>query len=106
MVLEKALGIAQLCLLLITLIFVALTRGYQGESFVEHGTVALKKWRKRHLSFSGSDWVSRLTRPNSRSQSPESADDSGDIIKNEGQCSLLATFVVILLPASQTGMPR
>ncbi|KIK69863.1 hypothetical protein GYMLUDRAFT_90851 [Collybiopsis luxurians FD-317 M1] len=71
-VLEKRLGIAQLCLLLAVIIFMGLTRGSRGESLVEHGHLRLnrsmREWSRRHLSFSG-DWVSRFT-ANSRSQSP------------------------------------
>ncbi|KAK7025568.1 hypothetical protein VNI00_015921 [Paramarasmius palmivorus] len=69
--LEKRLGIAQLCLLLTVLIFMALTRGSRGESLMEHAPVrfnrSMREWSRRHLSFSG-DWVSRFT--SSRSRSP------------------------------------
>ncbi|KDQ62107.1 hypothetical protein JAAARDRAFT_44619 [Jaapia argillacea MUCL 33604] len=75
-VLEKRLGIAQLCLLLAVLVFMGLTRGSRGEALLDHGPSLLRKgtkesssgmreWGKRTLSFSG-DWVSRF-----RSRSPE-----------------------------------
>ena len=59
-VLEKRLGIAQLCLLLTVLVFMALTRGSRGEVAyppVARGTV--REWGRRTLSFSG-DLVNRL----------------------------------------------
>ncbi|KAH9891896.1 UNC-like C-terminal-domain-containing protein [Cubamyces lactineus] len=57
-VLEKRLGIAQLCLLLTVLVFMALTRGSRGE--VVHPTRGgVRDWGRRTLSFSG-DWVNRL----------------------------------------------
>ncbi|KAI3621196.1 sad1-unc-like c-terminal [Moniliophthora roreri] len=72
-ILEKRLGIAQLCLLLTVLVFMALTRGSRGESVLEHGPVqfnrSMREWSRRHLSFSG-DWVSRFTSSKSRSRSP------------------------------------
>ncbi|KAE9401729.1 hypothetical protein BT96DRAFT_596312 [Gymnopus androsaceus JB14] len=70
-VLEKRLGIAQLCLLLAVIVFMGVTRGSRGESLLEHGPLrsnqSMREWSRRHLSFSG-DWVSRLT--SSRSRSP------------------------------------
>ncbi|KAK0460009.1 UNC-like C-terminal-domain-containing protein [Desarmillaria tabescens] len=66
-ILEKRLGIAQLCLLLAVLIFMGLTRGSRSE---EHGPLmfrrSMREWGRRHLSFSG-DWFtnrSRSTPPN------------------------------------------
>lgn len=71
-VLEKRLGIAQLCLLMAVLVFMGLTRGSRGEPLMEHAPVifnkSMREWSRRHLSFSG-DWVSRLTNK-SRSSSP------------------------------------
>ncbi|TBU22364.1 UNC-like C-terminal-domain-containing protein [Dichomitus squalens] len=59
-ILEKRLGIAQLCLLLIVLIFMALTRGSRGEYAPPPGTRAsVRDWGRRTLSFSG-DLVNRL----------------------------------------------
>lgn len=70
-VLEKRLGIVQLCLLLAVIVFMGLTRGSRGES-LEHGPLrfnrSMREWSRRHLSFSG-DWVSRFT-SSSRSRSP------------------------------------
>ncbi|KZT28717.1 hypothetical protein NEOLEDRAFT_1128893 [Neolentinus lepideus HHB14362 ss-1] len=61
-VLEKRLGIAQLCLLLVVLVFMGLTRGFQ----VEQGTLnsiprssSVRDWGRRTLSLSG-DWVNRF----------------------------------------------
>ncbi|KAK0222162.1 UNC-like C-terminal-domain-containing protein [Armillaria fumosa] len=58
-ILEKRLGIAQLCLLLAVLIFMGLTRGSRSESMAEHGPLvfrrSMREWGRRHLSFSG-DW--------------------------------------------------
>lgn len=71
-VLEKRLGIAQLCLLLIVLVFMALTRGSRGETFVPSKVAlrhdSLKEWGRRHLSsLSSVDWAGKLR---SRSRTP------------------------------------
>ena len=76
--LEKRLGIAQLCLLLAVLVFISLTRGSRTQhvhpaaasssSSVLRGVpggTSVREWGRRNLSFSG-DWVSRL-RSRSRS---------------------------------------
>ncbi|KAL0573982.1 hypothetical protein V5O48_007974 [Marasmius crinis-equi] len=82
-VLEKRLGIAQLCLLLTVLIFMALTRGSRGENPAMHGPMrfsksSMREWSRRHLSLSLSgDWVSRLTSSRSRSPKRESSNSSG-----------------------------
>ncbi|KAG7086303.1 hypothetical protein E1B28_002267 [Marasmius oreades] len=74
-VLGKRLGIAQLCLSLTVLIFMALTRGSRGEIMPalkyrpRSFSRSVREWSRRHLSLSVSgDWVSRLT--SSRSRSP------------------------------------
>lgn len=70
---EKRLGIAQLCILVAVLVFMALTRGSRGE--LEHRPAILQKlsrgnsWGQRTLSFSG-DWVSRFR---NASPTPKSA---------------------------------
>ncbi|KAI9442956.1 UNC-like C-terminal-domain-containing protein [Lactarius indigo] len=59
-VLEKRLGIAQLCLLLAVLVFLSVTRGSPGEFHVPPRRAdAVRKWGQRNLGLSG-DWVSRL----------------------------------------------
>lgn len=68
-VLEKRLGIAQLCLLLAVLVFMSLTRGSRVEGMIDHRAAAMldgisrsssmRDWGRRTLSFSG-DWVSRF----------------------------------------------
>ena len=59
-ILEKRLGIAQLCLLLIVLVFMALTRGSRGEYVRPPDTrMSVRDWGRRTLSFSG-DLVNRL----------------------------------------------
>ncbi|THH09836.1 hypothetical protein EW145_g1726, partial [Phellinidium pouzarii] len=60
--LEKRLGIAQLCLLLIVLFFLALTRGSRGEPLMAPSVSgrrdSLKEWGRRHLSgFSSGEWL-------------------------------------------------
>ncbi|KAF9255932.1 hypothetical protein L218DRAFT_911830 [Marasmius fiardii PR-910] len=81
-VLEKRLGIAQLCLLLTVLIFMTLTRGSRGESPVMDMSIrrprsfskSAREWGRRHLSLSfGSDWdlVSRIRGSRSGSESSE-----------------------------------
>ncbi|KAF9018968.1 hypothetical protein BDZ89DRAFT_1073417 [Hymenopellis radicata] len=63
-ILEKRLGIAQLCLLLAVLLFMGLTRGSRNDS-MDHVPIMLKKgmreWSRRHLSFRG-DWFSSRSR--------------------------------------------
>ncbi|KAK1221154.1 hypothetical protein PQX77_016053 [Marasmius sp. AFHP31] len=80
-ILEKRLGIAQLCLLLTVLVFMAVTRGSPVENPNMHGPVrfgksSMREWGRRHLSLSFSgDWVSKLT--SSRSRSPAKQRDRG-----------------------------
>ncbi|KII91054.1 hypothetical protein PLICRDRAFT_174384 [Plicaturopsis crispa FD-325 SS-3] len=75
-VLEKRLGIAQLCLLLAVLVFMGLTRGSRGESLTAHShmprlnSLSMREWGKRNLSFSG-DWVSHLRSRSPASRGPE-----------------------------------
>lgn len=72
--LEKRLGILQLCLLLAVLVFMTLTRGSRGEHASAHRAqeanrpTGMREWGRRTLSFSG-DWVARFR---SRSPSPKS----------------------------------
>ncbi|KAF5382602.1 hypothetical protein D9615_002748 [Tricholomella constricta] len=58
-VLEKRLGIAQLCLLLAVLVFMGLTRGSRGDDQPVRFNKSMREWGKRHLSFSG-DWTTRF----------------------------------------------
>ncbi|PCH40389.1 hypothetical protein WOLCODRAFT_117183 [Wolfiporia cocos MD-104 SS10] len=71
-VLEKRLGIAQLCLLLAVLVFMTLTRGSRGEHIHPvrgiSRRLAMRDWGQRTLSLSlSSDWVNRFK---SRSPTP------------------------------------
>ncbi|KAI0629780.1 UNC-like C-terminal-domain-containing protein [Trametes polyzona] len=73
-VLEKRLGIAQLCLLLTVLVFMALTRGSRGEVVYPRRGGTMREWGRRTLSISG-DWVNRLrtrssTPPRAAAQKP------------------------------------
>lgn len=73
-ILEKRLGIAQLCLLLIVLVFMALTRGSRGETVAPTKIAlrhdSLKEWGRRHLSsLSSVDWAAKLR---NRSRTPRS----------------------------------
>ncbi|KAF9568746.1 hypothetical protein CPC08DRAFT_601232, partial [Agrocybe pediades] len=83
--LEKRLGIAQLCLLLAVLIFLGLTRGSRAEAVIvtrSNGfNQSVREWGKRHFKLSG-DWANRLkgktelsrresSRSRSRSVSPD-----------------------------------
>jgi len=67
-VLEKRLGILQLCLLLAVLVFMTLTRGSRGEHASVHRVsgsgrpMGMREWGRRTLSISG-DWVSRFRSP-------------------------------------------
>ncbi|KAI0642933.1 UNC-like C-terminal-domain-containing protein [Trametes meyenii] len=72
-VLEKRLGIAQLCLLLTVLVFMALTRGSRSE-VVHPARRSVREWGRRTLSLSGG-WVDRLrarsaTPPRPATQNP------------------------------------
>ncbi|KAH9033644.1 hypothetical protein EDB85DRAFT_2144869 [Lactarius pseudohatsudake] len=59
-ILEKRLGIAQLCLLLTVLAFLSVTRSSPGEFHVPPRRAdAMHKWGQRNLALSG-DWVSHL----------------------------------------------
>ncbi|KAH9480378.1 hypothetical protein JR316_0006976 [Psilocybe cubensis] len=62
-ILEKRLGVAQLCLLLAVLIFLGLTRGSRAEAIIDHGSHRLnqsvREWGKRHFKLSG-DWAGRF----------------------------------------------
>ncbi|GJE92617.1 UNC-like C-terminal-domain-containing protein [Phanerochaete sordida] len=76
-ILEKRLGIAQLCLLLAVLVFMAFTRGSrseplpgrQGSERVHSRTPSFVGWGQRTLNISG-DWVNKLRQ---RSLSPSSS---------------------------------
>ncbi|KAH9932750.1 UNC-like C-terminal-domain-containing protein [Epithele typhae] len=70
--LEKRLGIAQLCLLLTVLVFMALTRGSRGEHAYRNN--AVREWGRRTLSFSGG-LVNRLR---TRSSTPPRLTITGD----------------------------
>ena len=77
-VLEKRLGIAQLCLLLTVLVFMALTRGSRGEYAHPPGARtagSMREWGRRTLSLSG-ELVNRLR---TRSSTPPRA-----VVKNAG----------------------
>ncbi|KAF9478205.1 hypothetical protein BDN70DRAFT_880260 [Pholiota conissans] len=62
-VLEKRLGVAQLCLLLAVLVFMGLTRGSRAEAMIDHSSSRLNKsvreWSERHLRLSG-NWTGRF----------------------------------------------
>ncbi|KIM43080.1 hypothetical protein M413DRAFT_395619 [Hebeloma cylindrosporum] len=62
-VLEKRLGVAQLCLLLAVLIFMGLTRGSRAEALIDHSSTqinrSVREWGKRHFKLSG-DWAGRF----------------------------------------------
>ena len=70
-ILEKRLGMAQLCLLLAVLVFMALTRGSRGEPVLRSEgrprsrATSMREWGKRQLSLSG-DWVNRFKNANPR----------------------------------------
>ncbi|KAI0345559.1 hypothetical protein BDW22DRAFT_886662 [Trametopsis cervina] len=90
-ILEKRLGIAQLCLLLAVLVFMALTRGSRHELIrgtgsedggIRSRTSSLRGWGRRTLSISG-DWVNRFT-SRSRSDSPVKAEISQSVQASDG----------------------
>jgi hypothetical protein len=55
---EKRLGIAQLCIMVAVLVFMALTRGSRGEG-VDHALLPRLSRRSRTTSL-GDDWMGRL----------------------------------------------
>ncbi|KAK0487106.1 UNC-like C-terminal-domain-containing protein [Armillaria novae-zelandiae] len=73
-ILEKRLGIAQLCLLLAVLVFMGLTRGSRSESVAEHGPLmfrrSMREWGRRHLSFSGDWFINRSSSTPNMKMSP------------------------------------
>ncbi|KAA1472172.1 hypothetical protein DENSPDRAFT_838372 [Dentipellis sp. KUC8613] len=75
-VLEKRLGILQLCLLLAVLVFLGLTRGSRSELLEARrgGATMMREWGRRNLSLSG-DWVNRF-RGRSRSLTPSPGDST------------------------------
>ncbi|KAF7967756.1 hypothetical protein HWV62_11325 [Athelia sp. TMB] len=95
-VLEKRLGIAQLCLLLAVLLFVGLTRGSRGEAILDQSRGAtrinktVREWGRRHLSFNG-DWKSRLK---SQSPAPQQTPRNPDAKKDK-----------VEFPSSRTSLP-
>ncbi|CAA7261538.1 unnamed protein product [Cyclocybe aegerita] len=62
-VMEKRLGVAQLCLLLAVLVFLGLTRGSRPDNFQSHGSVkvnsSMREWGRRHFTLSN-DWTNRF----------------------------------------------
>lgn len=73
-VLEKRLGIAQLCLLLTVLVFMALTRGSRGETLIASSSRrdSLREWGRRHLSsLSGGEWTKFGGRTRSPTPTPK-----------------------------------
>ncbi|OCH87329.1 hypothetical protein OBBRIDRAFT_837470 [Obba rivulosa] len=75
-ILEKRLGIAQLCLLLAVIVFMVMTRGSRGEPI--HARLskpsAMRDWGRRTLSFSG-EWVNKFR---SRSPTPQPREQFND----------------------------
>lgn len=90
---EKRLGIAQLCLLLAVLVFMALTRGSRGEPVrsdlgPRSRTTSMREWGKRHLSLSG-DWVNRFKNSSQNSEGggdPRDRDVVDISLQSEGGC--------------------
>ncbi|TFY63823.1 hypothetical protein EVJ58_g3013 [Rhodofomes roseus] len=88
-VLEKRLGILQLCLLLAVLVFMALTRGSRGEHASVHRVpdagrpMGMREWGRRTLSLSG-DWVNRF-RSRSPTPKPVSRPESRQTDKNPAE---------------------
>ncbi|TFK48784.1 hypothetical protein OE88DRAFT_504862 [Heliocybe sulcata] len=82
-VLEKRLGIAQLCLLLVILVFVGLTRGSQIEYRALEGiprSSSMRDWGRRTLSLSG-DWVNRFKAKGSAPSGKSSRRHSDDRVQ-------------------------
>jgi hypothetical protein len=106
-VLEKRLGIAQLCLLLAVLVFMGLTRGSRGESLLEHGQAtvninkSVREWSRRHLSFSG-DWANRFR---SRSPTPQPVTRSPGLGKGEDHFIPIRAVALTLHPNRQSRIP-
>ncbi|KAH9922926.1 uncharacterized protein B0H18DRAFT_497745 [Fomitopsis serialis] len=100
-VLEKRLGILQLCLLLAVLVFMTLTRGSRGEHASVHRVpgsgrpMGMREWGRRTLSISG-DWVSRFR---SRSPTPK------PVTRPESRQSDKAPAHTVEFPSQSTQTP-
>ncbi|KAJ3518177.1 hypothetical protein NLJ89_g17 [Agrocybe chaxingu] len=72
-IMEKRLGVAQLCLLLAVLVFLGLTRGSRPDNFPSHSSVkvdsSVRGWGRRHFTLSN-DWTNRF-----KSKAPSENDD-------------------------------
>ncbi len=66
-ILEKRLGVAQLCLLLAVLVFMGLTRGSRAGDLIDHSSTRLdrsvRQWGERHFKLSNS-WAGRFKSKN------------------------------------------
>ncbi|TRM62136.1 UNC-like C-terminal-domain-containing protein [Schizophyllum amplum] len=91
-ILEKRLSIAQLCLLLAVLVFLAVTRGSNVD--VVHPSPAMRAWGRRKLSMSG-HWVMERLRTGrnrqdsdvsqSRERTAQRARDANDAVRKEDE---------------------
>jgi len=103
--LEKRLGIAQLCLLLTVLIFMALTRGSRTDaSSLLNGTMhGLHTFRQRS-SWSSVDWIKKSR--NGRSQTPTPAHFSWESARKSEPKAVMITYPIRNLPSPQSKTPR
>ncbi|KAF8627443.1 hypothetical protein AX17_006257 [Amanita inopinata Kibby_2008] len=126
-VLEKRLGIAQLCLLLAVLVFIALTRGSRGEPLMRYDVPPrtkvskykyMKEWGRRHLSLSIDQMKSSNSDPATESDifvhlnESRSQDESFQVYKKSDsgpenhflyQIEKPQTPVVLNIPSSPSG---
>jgi hypothetical protein len=100
-VLEKRLGIAQLCLLLASLVFMGLTRGSRGESPAQHAASSvnlhrsMREWGRRNLNLSG-DWVDRFRKRSRSATTPRNLSPLRSVPDDDGECLFLRFDLVLM----------
>ncbi|KJA23302.1 hypothetical protein HYPSUDRAFT_40134 [Hypholoma sublateritium FD-334 SS-4] len=81
-ILEKRLGVAQLCLLLAVLVFMGLTRGSRAGDILDHSSSRLnrsvRQWGQRHFKLSNS-WADRFKAKNLSIDLQRANDKSGSL---------------------------
>lgn len=97
-ILEKRLGVAQLCLLLAVLVFMGLTRGSRAGDIIDHSSSRLnrsvRQWGERHFKLSNS-WADRFKAKN-LSIDLQRANDKGSLASSSRSRSASPTTPQIL----------
>ncbi|KAI0246383.1 UNC-like C-terminal-domain-containing protein [Lactifluus subvellereus] len=107
-VLEKRLGIAQLCLLLAVLVFLSVTRGSPGEFHiprVNSNADSMREWGRRSLRLSG-DWVpSRLRRASSGPPTISNGSNTPTALEPRARARAPVPATAPLVPTSHSPVP-